>query len=359
MILNITDNKILRNLSFTESEIYVKELELNISLPYDFTKDYVNDYEVFDILWFNNKLHMLVYRASTYSLRLHIYDNNEWQIVEIETATSAKAISNGNMQEFNGDIYIAYARNSQHCRLVKYKDSVFTEIKKENMSTTCYVYLVKDYDNNKLYWVRNSYNSSETSYSYYYSYDGVTVGSPILWSYAKGVELQGAYVKNNKLYIAYSKYTGSTYEYYIDEFNLTETDDNLRYCRFNIYGSKDTRTFGLTKRINNEYLSLNAYTVHRFLCQNNGNLNMICPAIAFTEADDGIILYWMNQRVNNENTYKALTKVKLYKILRGYAYKNDVIQCGESFSISDNLESIDDYSYKVTEDGYVQIGVYI
>jgi hypothetical protein len=376
MIINNVKTGKPANLLCTESELLFKEVECDISLPSAIASNYtvingVNSYNIWDILYYDGKVYMLTCHNGS-KLELHIYDGGTWSSVIVESLSSSdwnQYYKYGSFQELNGEIYFAYVREKNSYKLCKYENGAITEINKVTSSNNIRCHLIKDYENNILYWVRSVYDSSGNNYNYYQSFDGETLGNSILWFYGSQVYLHGAYIKNNRLYIgakcvAYGSGSGTSASVKIFEVNLTNTSDEIRYTSYNIIGESDNYSFGLTKKIRDEYLSVPYnYSAHHYIYQNIGSTtgfgSILCGGIAFAEYEDGILICDVKQKNSSTNQYKSLKKIKLYKKLYTYAKRGDILQVGEAFAITDNLQQVDEHTYEVTADGKVEIGLYL
>ena len=334
-----------------DSDVFFKEVECDVPLAPVVANDTGNYYIVLDILYYDNKFYILVHYKSSSRLHLFVHNGTGWESITILTESSTTINEVANLQELNGVIYIAYTKNASFWAIAKYENGTVVTVQSESTTNMNYGYLAKDYDNNMLYWVQSSTYSNNNIYCTYQSFDGVNLGEKVNWYYGSGVELKGAYVKNNLLYITMNVGNNK----YIIETNLTDVSANLRYRI-----TSDTIRPKVTKKIRGEYIST-SFDQNTFIFRNNlgmGLVNELCSGTAFTGCDDGLLIVDLTQSVNASAQHKRLKKLKLYKILRTYGKKGDALQCGDSFAISDNLEPIEN-GYRVTADGEVQIGVYL
>lgn len=372
-----SDVEVLENrpttLLCTESDLYYKEVDCDISLPSAISINYnnvdsPNAYNIWDILYHDGKIYMLSCHNANL-VELHIYDGGTWSKIQVDSDTSiwTQYSKWGNLQELNGEVYFAYVKPYKYYRFCKYENGSITEISNITNTSDTRSYLVKDYENNNLYWIRTLYGSSNAD-NYYQKYNGKSLGSEVVWYSGPRVSMFGAYIKNNKLYIManYGYYnSGSSSNSYTGfiEVNLTNTNATIRYMTASVKDMTSDYLMGITKKIRGEYLSIAYYNTYNFNIYRNagtptGLTEIICSGMAFTEYEDGVLICDVTRKIQTASYFKSLKKIKLYKKLYTYGKSGDILQCGDSFAISDNLEPIEN-GYRVTADGNVEIGLYL
>lgn len=340
-----------------ESEVLFKEVECEISLPSAIANDYTNYvYRMRDMLYYDGKLYLLIINNSE-KLILYVYDGASWTSVELLASGGGGAYAT--IQELNGGIYISYSSNKSYWMLCKYENGAIVEISKISESIDLTSYLVKDYENNILYWIRAMKNSNNNYPCYYQSFDGNTLGNIVQCYSGNYLTLYGAHIQNNKL--QFLTMNGSS-NYSIIETSLTD-GSRPSYYNYIQFDATTSKRYGITKNIKGVLLSCpfdqnSDFFIYRNNVSYKGITDIFRSGVAFTECDDGMMLIDVSYKLGVTSKYMTLKKFKTYKKLYTYGKSGDILQCGDSFAISDNLEPIEN-GYRVTADGNVEIGVYL
>jgi hypothetical protein len=340
MIINTPVEKEVKSLLCTQSEVRSEEFDCDIPML-----SLASGENVKDMLCHDGKIYCLVSKNSDYSLHLYIYDGGSWTTKHIYSGKNNASVANSTLQELNGEIYFSYSYRYEFSKLCRYKNGSIETIKTVSTTLTNQMMrccLAKDYDENMLYWVRSTYHNAsnpQSLTSYYQSFDGTTLGTEIAWYYATKMQVEGAYVKNGKLYISC----------YISSYSTREVDlSNGQGESF-----MPPQEFRKSLKINDEFIDMYSATLFH-------NSTPIHTAIQYDIFEDGLLVieYRMTASTSGNSGVYLFKKIKLYRKLQTYAKKGDILQCGDSFAISDNLEAIDN-GYIVTETGNVEIGLYL
>ena len=334
LVSNSASDNVLWNV---KDKIYSKLTDLKIDMP---TTDIIT---VHDILYYNNKIYMLLTKGTTYYyLNLYIYDGGQWSEVSVNS-TNTKGYLDGYLQELNGNIYVAQQSNSQYVSLNKYTEgSGLTNIVKPGATSSSYstnCTLVKDYKNNILYFLYASIVSSNSQPIYYYTYDGTSLSEKkqINVSYSQP-KLLGSFINNEKLYISMSGGGASrTIIYDLNNNNILETT--------RVYLGKLTNT----SEINDNIYFCNDLNMLQKIDNGMGEETISTDITGFSEYNGSFLILTYSNKVFKE--------LKLYKTATSYATKGTKIYFSNAFAISDNLQAIDN-GYLVTADGEVKIGIY-
>lgn len=347
MIINTPVEKEPAKLLCTEGQIRYKGERVEFgTLP-----EYISNGSVGidDMVYLDGNLYVLAHSGgkinNAYRLILYKYDKTSW--TEVEVHNSAGIFTNCVLQIYSSAIIIISAydtySSSTYAMLWSLNTSTFkaTNIGKRGNAIPV---IAKNESDEEIYWLLICPNGSTTML---YRVTGNSASTLMnIPSIASTYQPYGAYIdKNDGRIVVGTTNNGSNYLFRVDKDSGYTTMHN-RSVGYNAYK--------MSKYIKNELYQINSST-YKELCVNEVG---VCQADAFTEYDNSILIFCTDQKDASNNKDKYFKKIKPYKILYAYAKQGDILQCGDSFAISDNLEAIDN-GYIVTETGNVEIGLYL